>query len=88
MAELLQANQPVQQIRNALAAAVLEAACELLLAQGHGHLLVRDRVAECEVERCDRERVRVRLSCEQGDDAWGVFQMQQGTDYAGEYKRS
>ena len=85
MAMLLQADQPVEEVRDALAGAVLEAARELRIGERDGHLLVRDGVTECELQRRDREGVCVRFPCEEGDETrTGVFKRQQRANYGWE----
>ncbi len=85
MAVLLQPDQPVEELGDALARAVLQAAREFRIGKRDRDLLVRDRVAECEVQRRDRESVRVRFPSEEGDEARaGFFERQQRTNYGRE----
>ena len=81
MVELLQADEPVDELGDALAAAVLQRARELLLGQRHRHFLRRDRVTQGELQRRDRVCVRIGLACEEGDDAWAFLEGQKGTNW-------
>ena len=84
MAVLLQADKPVEKLGDTLTRTILQAAHELCLGERDGDLLIRDGVAEREVQRRDRERVRIWLPGEEGDEPRaGVFEREQCANLVG-----
>ena len=86
MAILLQADEPIKQIGNTLALAVLQAPRELCLAQADRRVLVSHGVTEGELQRCDREGVRVRLACEKTDYSRTLLEWEESSNCSSEDK--